>query len=125
MKAKETELTKATQEAQLVKNANQARMERLNLMVKKVAELEAANKQALSEKETLKTSVEQLKSAETQANAKNKAETEALQKSLQEKVEKLNADIKNFREQNNKLRALGKFNTSLLPVPYLSNKLTF
>lgn len=115
MKAKETELTKATQEAQLVKNANQARMERLNLMVKKVAELEAANKQALSEKETLKTSVEQLKSAETQANAKSKAETEALQKSLQEKVEKLNADIKNFREQNNKLRALGKFNTSLLP----------
>ena len=108
MKAKEAELTKATQEAQLAKNANQAKMERLNLITKKVTELEAANKQAWSEKETLKTSVEQLKSAETQASAKSKAEAETLQKSLQDKVDQLNTIIKSLKEQNNKLRALGK-----------------
>ncbi len=36
MKTKDAELTKATQEAQLAKNANQAKIERLNLMIKKV-----------------------------------------------------------------------------------------
>ncbi len=77
--------------------------------------MEAANKQALSEKDGLKASIDQLKSAETQANAKTKAETEALQKSLQEKVDQTNTVIKSLREQNNKLRALGKFSLSFCP----------
>ena len=84
-------------------------MERLNLMSKKVAELEAANKQVLSEKETLMTSIDQLKLAQTQASAKSITETEAIQKSLQDKIDQLNTVIGTLNEHNSKLRSIGIF----------------
>ena len=93
----------------MAKKANQAKMERLNLMSKKVAELEAANKQVLSEKETLMTSIDQLKLAQTQASAKSITETEAIQKSLQDKIDQLNTVIGTLNEHNSKLRSIGIF----------------
>ena len=54
-------------------------MERLNLMSKKVAELEATNEQVLSEKD-LKTYIDQLKLAKTQASVKAKSKRKQFRK---------------------------------------------
>jgi len=111
LKAKEAELAKASQEAQTAKAANQATLAKLNLTTKRVTELEASLKAVQTERDSLKTSVDQLKSAETQSGAKIKEEIESLKKNLEAQTAAL-AQKTEFAEglkvNLNKLRNLGR-----------------
>ena len=102
LKAKEAELTKAEADFQAAKTANQNLAGRINLTIKKAAELEATIKQATAEKDSLKASIEQMKLAESQATAKAKEEVEKVQKTLLEKTAELSANVSiidNLKEQ--------------------------
>ena len=102
LKAKEVELTKAEVDVQAAKTANQAMVARIKETLKKVAELEATIKQATAEKDSLKTTIEKMKTAETEAAAKTKVEMEKLQKIIQEKMAALSAkdsQLETLKEQ--------------------------
>jgi chromosome segregation ATPase len=107
LKTKEAELAKVAQEAQAAKSANQATIGKLNLTIKRVGELEATNKQLQIEKEAIKSSLDQMKTAET----KNRDEIETLKKNIEAQtaacVEK-DKQVDHWKTQCNKLKMLGR-----------------
>jgi len=111
LKTKEAELAKVAQEAQAAKNANQASIGKLNLTIKRVGELEATNKQLQIEKEAIKSSLDQMKTAETQFGAKNRDEIETLKKNIEDKTAacvKKDTQVDHWKTQCNKLKMLGR-----------------
>ena len=111
LKAKEAELAKASQEAQTAKAANQTSLAKFNAIAKRVADLEASLKAIQTERDSLKASVEQLRSAESQSGAKNKEEIESLKKNLEAQTAALNKKTEfaeGLRININKLKNLGR-----------------
>jgi chromosome segregation ATPase len=104
LKTKEAELAKVAQEAQAAKSANQATIGKLNLTIKRVGELEATNKQLQIEKEAIKSSLDQMKTAETQFGAKNRDEIETLTAACVAK----DKQVEIWKTQCSKLKMLGR-----------------
>ena len=92
-------------DVQAAKTANQAMVARIKETLKKVAELEATIKQATAEKDSLKTTIEKMKTAETETAAKTKVEMEKLQKIIQEKMAALSAKDSQLETLKEQVRA--------------------